>query len=497
MNIFFRYAWRPTATSYNVRVLMSGGSSETVRFPATGEDLDIQQDYFWLFDNSTYDIARIWDACLQASTGTHGAFATTFTAARLLSTTNTGLGNNDFTVEWSSDLTTLDSSLLGAADADLTSTSDTLVSPAMPAGFVFPGQPPSLDTRPQAQHLGSLAEDLAGDVIGDEISDAVADHRRLEFDLLLRSKAMEEYASVTQPYGTMESLWKRAARKGYALHYGESEDALGIFSVLKAKGNTRNHPRRSNRAPATHWFWGSDFNEIVPATTWSNEMSLLLDGSSDRIVCLDSTVLDGITEFSFSCWVKPDASTNNETIIKFVTGTTELFTVRFRSSGALRAGVAYVSNAWAYCTGALTIADGAWGHIHFEYDGGGATPEDRVRLWIDGVEETTGGGAVWTNTPPTSMRTASSGPYMGATNVPNNYFDGALDEMAIWPGLVGIAAETYNAGVPWDLRLLGGGEPAHYWRFGDGGDALPTLTDFGTLEATATVSGGALQTDVP
>ena len=128
---------------------------------------------------------------------------------------------------------------------------------------------------------------------------------------------------------------------------------------------------------------------------------------------------------------------------------------------------------------------GTWQHVMVTFDGGttgsvGSSASDyysRFNIYIDGVLKS-------------NVGVASNGGFDGvmsganssdnifrfgkANNVHNNYFDGTMNQMAIWNSDQSANVSTiYNSGATQDLSLLASA-PAHYYEIETG---VTTITD--------------------
>ena len=79
---------------------------------------------------------------------------------------------------------------------------------------------------------------------------------------------------------------------------------------------------------------------------------------------------------------------------------------------------------------------GAWMHILIAYDSSDGTPGDRMKVYINGVQETSFGGSVDPDSSETSwLNTASLTLYIGAAASVTQYFDGYMAELAFVDGV--------------------------------------------------------------
>ena len=87
-------------------------------------------------------------------------------------------------------------------------------------------------------------------------------------------------------------------------------------------------------------------------------------------------------------------------------------------------------------TDAVFRDPGAWMHILIAYDSSDGTPGDRMKVYINGVQETSFGGSVDPDSSETSwLNTASLTLYIGAAASVTQYFDGYMAELAFVDGV--------------------------------------------------------------
>ena len=142
----------------------------------------------------------------------------------------------------------------------------------------------------------------------------------------------------------------------------------------------------------------------------------------------------------------------------------------------------------------ITAFDSTWHHVAFTWDAG------TLELYVDGVKDTsvtkTADNAV------TSIRTTTAALTIGnGTN--NFYFDGNIDEVAVWNTTLTDAQITaiYNSGTPNDLRLHSASANLQgFWKMGDLVTSFPTYPDASGNGNTGTATNmvvGDIETEAP
>ena len=192
---------------------------------------------------------------------------------------------------------------------------------------------------------------------------------------------------------------------------------------------------------------------------FENVYSVLFDGVDDYMVTgADST----LASKSYSFWAKSTETSSNWV---FSHGNMHIGAFVFN----LNAGRAihYLNHGYfRYWADNSAQDDGAWHHHVVYIEANGIA---NCKWYVDGVLQTVsetnssaGSAAAYT----TGLKVAQGG---------SNYFDGSIDEFAIFDGELSAAqvVAIYNDGVPADLTGLSGLE--HWWRMGDSNDGAGTL----------------------
>lgn len=135
----------------------------------------------------------------------------------------------------------------------------------------------------------------------------------------------------------------------------------------------------------------------------------------------------------------------------------------------------------------VDIADNAWHHI-LCYK---ASSVGSSKIYVDGVDA----GSVLDNTLSTTL--ASTDPItIGSYRTSSNYYDGYIDEVAIWnTNVTGGVSNIYNSGRGGDLRVLYPTNVLHYWRLGLPNDLLDVGVTANALDLTGSGSPPTSSTD--
>ena len=256
-------------------------------------------------------------------------------------------------------------------------------------------------------------------------------------------------------------------------------------------------------------------NVTLPAYT--NTKSLSLDGSTNWLQGnpVNMTALERATNgdgsaWTISMWVKPDTSnTGTQTLMVYGAGDDyNGGAITLKQSGGttlvLNYGTVYDN---IILVAANSFVNNTWQHVMITFDGGttGVDPSSsgayygRFNIFVDGVNKfkigvaTNGGysGAIsGANTSDNIYRIGR------ASNVHNNYYDGIINQVAIWnTDQTANVATIYNSGAAQNLSLLAVA-PAHYY------EIESSVTTIADIEGSAPLTGynfvsGDLVTDAP
>jgi len=242
----------------------------------------------------------------------------------------------------------------------------------------------------------------------------------------------------------------------------------------------------------TDWYlYNYDGTTYVPP--YSNGNSLSFDGTDDSIVLASSSDFDTTSAFTISAWVNPTALTNYEHVYsRFSSSHTQFY---ITPSGNLTLTVDRVS--FPASTG--TVSTGSWQHVAVSWQSStGATT-----FYINGSAAGSG-----TNTGTLSTGTTKVTIGTKATPSGSNFFNGLIDEVALFTSVLSASQITNiykgetdggsggSNGVPGDLSTF---SPLGWWRMGDNdGGTGTTITDQGSGSNDGTLTNGpTFSTDVP
>lgn len=234
--------------------------------------------------------------------------------------------------------------------------------------------------------------------------------------------------------------------------------------------------------------------------SFTNTKSLLFDGVDERVEVGSISELLNVASFTISGWVKYNSFTTGQNRwLGFFDSFTNCITFSVSNVGKVYFLICNGSTAYGYINVTNTITLNNWFHYSAVYDGSGVTNADKLKIYINGSNQTlTFSGTI----PATSPTISASNMMLGSrdTSTQENT-DGYIDEVSIFDYALtsGQVSTIYNSGQPNNLNDLAT-PPVHWWRCGDG-DTFPTINDVGTTggnNGTMTnMESGDIVTDVP
>lgn len=233
------------------------------------------------------------------------------------------------------------------------------------------------------------------------------------------------------------------------------------------------------------------------ATGWSgsNTYSLNFDGTDDYLSA-SSIVTTTAQQGTISAWIKTNTSafmpifsaSNNSSGVS-----NEWLVFQVDSGGKFEIASNRLGTVEIY-ESSSTVTDNAWHHVMITSSG------SAYKLFLDGSEQTLASGnntGTWIGD--IGTKTACSiGAMRRSADASNSYFNGNIDEVAIWDSDQSSNISTiYNSGTPGSLLSL---NPKAWWRMGDGIEANSgtTIYDMSSFSNDMTMSSApAYQSDTP
>ena len=203
----------------------------------------------------------------------------------------------------------------------------------------------------------------------------------------------------------------------------------------------------------------------ITAPAFTNTNSFTFDGINDYFDAGTISQIPSATTLTVSCWLKADSITTNQ-VVWADDSSSYIFSFEFAGT----VNKMYFEYAPGYAAIDLNsvITVGSWHNVLMVYDANGSANTDKIKFYIDGVDKSS--SMTYTGAIPSSL-SASIGKFLiGYGTAYNKYFDGSIDELAIWNSALSSTAvtEIYGTGVPNDLdNLTNASSPTAWYRMGD------------------------------
>lgn len=158
------------------------------------------------------------------------------------------------------------------------------------------------------------------------------------------------------------------------------------------------------------------------------QAAVLFDGTADQIEVTDSAGFASTTTFSVGVWARMAATfpTNGTLFGQWSsTATDQKFRMYVATGGNLVVEVTSGSSV-STATVSSVLAVNSWYHLAFVYDGGGSGSAGRLKLYINGVLQT----SVFTNSAvPSSVNNPTGTLTVGSSGIASTYFNGHVGEV--------------------------------------------------------------------
>ena len=231
---------------------------------------------------------------------------------------------------------------------------------------------------------------------------------------------------------------------------------------------------------------------------FANTKSLSFDGVDDYVSCGNITELNSATSLTISGWYKQ--TTLNQFRFFFGAGTTlsKLITCYTYTDGRMYLDFRNGSTTYGSFLYNSVVNAGEWFSLVCVFNGGGATNSDKLKLYINGAEQT----LTYNGTLPTVMDSNLGDFIIGENTLfAGGEWLGNIDECAFFSDAKTQSEITdiYNLGTPTDLSLLAT-PPTNWYRNGDN-DTYPTIADVGSAASNpgtmTNMDAGDIVSDVP
>jgi predicted esterase len=209
--------------------------------------------------------------------------------------------------------------------------------------------------------------------------------------------------------------------------------------------------------------------------------------SLGKIATGDVTQLDNASKFTLEAQFKYDATVSNyTTLIRKSTSLTDRIMVHIGpNNNSMYVMVGNGSNSYGY-TAANAVSPGTWYHVAAVYDGTQTGDANRLKLYIDGVQQTLSFSA---SAIPASTSTTNTAPFMAGGEPSCCYLNGTIDEVRVWDTV--LSSGTITA---WKDKLLGSCHPnianlVVYWPLNNNANPSVATAELGTAYTGAITNG--------
>lgn len=230
-----------------------------------------------------------------------------------------------------------------------------------------------------------------------------------------------------------------------------------------------------------------DSMTITVDSTGTSPGKAVTMSSSGRITTGDVTELKNATKFTLEAQFKYDATVSGyTTIIRKSNSLTNRIMVHIGpSNNSIYVMVGNGNNSWGV-TGANAVSPGTWYHMAAVFDGTQTGNANRLKLYIDGVQQplTFSDSII-----PASTSSALTAPFMAGGEPSCCYLNGTIDEVRVWN--TALSAATINA---WKDKLLASCHPNAanlilYWPLDNNSNPATATAELGTAYTGAITNG--------
>ncbi|SDG91418.1 LamG-like jellyroll fold domain-containing protein [Chitinophaga filiformis] len=190
-------------------------------------------------------------------------------------------------------------------------------------------------------------------------------------------------------------------------------------------------------------------DQVIDTSGCGNAVTV---SSSGRITTGNVTQLNNASKFTLEAHFKYDATVSTwTTIMRKATSLTDRIMLHIGpNNNSIYFMVGNGSNTYGF-TGANAVSPGGWYHIAAVFDGTQTGDANRLKVYIDGVQQTLSFSATAI---PANTSTTNTAPFMAGGEPSCCYVNGTIDEVRVWN--TALSAGTIDA---WKDKLLGSCHP--------------------------------------
>lgn len=270
--------------------------------------------------------------------------------------------------------------------------------------------------------------------------------------------------------------------------YVSSGNLVGSWDMENTGTTTvTDNSANSNNGTLTN---GAAFDADVPVITiptWADNRSVLLDGTNDFIDCGDIAAINSASTLTINFWLKCDPSE------------TSLFISKYNDANN-RIHIGAVSNILYFNTsngggqyGQVAFSSTAWNMLTLVFDGGQTGNANRLKGYINGVEQTLS----FTGTIQATIANLTGDSFMLARQ-DSTYADCTISELCVWSSALSGANVTslYNSGTPIDSSTIDSANVEGHWPL-EAGSGITALDYSGNGNHGLLINGPLWDADTP
>lgn len=210
--------------------------------------------------------------------------------------------------------------------------------------------------------------------------------------------------------------------------------------------------------------------------------------SSGRITTGDVTQLNNASRFTLEAQFKYHATVSGwTTILRKMTSLTNRIMLHIGpNNNSIYVMVGNGANSYGY-TAANAVSPGTWYHVAAVFDGTQANNANRLKLYIDGVQQNL---SFSSDSIPANTSSTNTAPFIAGGEPGCCYLNGTIDEVRVWDTV--LPAGTIAA---WKDKLLGSCHPnianlVVYWPLDNSANPATATAELGTTY-TGTITNGS------
>ena len=223
-------------------------------------------------------------------------------------------------------------------------------------------------------------------------------------------------------YGNSDESSDQASSDGSA--WDTDGNWAGVWHMNESSWNTT--PNEVKNSTGTNHGTAAGNATTTNATNAKIYRCGTFDGTGDYVDCGDIEDIDGAAALTVSVWLKADSFPSFGATVDKMSSQNGMFISWYGAGGNLFLGARIGSNSEDGYTTTTPISTGNWYNVVYWFDGSGADNSERLKCYIDGVEQ----NLTYRGTIPTTITANDVSFDIGGTDRTGD-FDGTIDEVRI------------------------------------------------------------------